>query len=618
MQLDDGNWYICVPGKDGKPIWVPYDIVNDPAKIRDHEDHENQAFDTFGSSSSFQPGSPDTDPRYQFHQSDPAAGGHDPVSAFPRENPPNEELYEEPPATELDQPIPVEDDELGYPPVFPPLALASEEDVHPEAEEGEQYEADDNVPEDQGGEDEGEDSEEDDEPAPLKHKSSHSSKYSGGRAHKDTTSTSKDSGSRSSRKPSKPDSEHKSSKSKGKEPAKSHRHSDRKDKDSKREKKESRGSRDNDEQESRRSRRDYKESNKSRPAKGKGRADDHDNGDGYDQPAFGGDPRQFAHGSGFGPLQPLPIRPGPGVFSPSMPPVLEDHVPGPLGIPGRAEIDNQYPEDPIGSWPDQAELLELEEDDEDPEVEAAIRQSRDEYYQAEREDGPSSGHPYEQVDRSGSQTPRPFRNYGGQVEKKDHLKGTKGDAEPLDHRYKICHSYEFAPGSVFKVLWFEPKGKPIGGGSKVSELVRMRDAKKDFYVGFRRFIVIANDEGHCTCVPILTYGRQGCNKPGVKAKQHGMIYLNQAQLYPQHQAKQYPPQLPNEPELGFPPVRIVIDARNETISEESRVNYSKLINVEHNVKVFFIGRIFEEDSDIVFDAVDKCWDRKFKKQRRDR
>ena len=43
-----------------------------------------------------------------------------------------------------------------------------------------------------------------------------------------------------------------------------------------------------------------------------------------------------------------------------------------------------------------------------------------------------------------------------------------------------------------------------GGGSKQSEAVTEvteREHKgQKFYVGFRRFIVVANDEGHCTCV----------------------------------------------------------------------------------------------------------------------
>lgn len=48
----------------------------------------------------------------------------------------------------------------------------------------------------------------------------------------------------------------------------------------------------------------------------------------------------------------------------------------------------------------------------------------------------------------------------------------------------------------------------------------------------------------------------------------------------------------------------------EHISEESRVNYSKLVTVEHNVKVLFVGRILYEDWPIVQQAVDDCWEAK--------
>ena len=46
---------------------------------------------------------------------------------------------------------------------------------------------------------------------------------------------------------------------------------------------------------------------------------------------------------------------------------------------------------------------------------------------------------------------------------------------------------------------------------------------------------------------------------------------------------------------------------DEKLARESRVNYSKLVTVEHNVKVFFIGHIISDDVSIISDAVDKCW-----------
>lgn len=54
---------------------------------------------------------------------------------------------------------------------------------------------------------------------------------------------------------------------------------------------------------------------------------------------------------------------------------------------------------------------------------------------------------------------------------------------------------------IFKVHWSEPQGASSDGAPSVSgkHEIQNRFGTK-FFVGFRRFIVIANDQGHCTCV----------------------------------------------------------------------------------------------------------------------
>ncbi len=103
--------------------------------------------------------------------------------------------------------------------------------------------------------------------------------------------------------------------------------------------------------------------------------------------------------------------------------------------------------------------------------------------------------------------------------------------------------------------------------------------------------------------PILTYERKACKKRGVKPQKHGII----------HAVGKSPKLLDGEPKLGFAPVRMKINAPDEKLAKESRVNYSKLITVEHNVKVFFIGQIVRDDVDIVSAAVEKCWYEKSRK-----
>jgi hypothetical protein len=69
--------------------------------------------------------------------------------------------------------------------------------------------------------------------------------------------------------------------------------------------------------------------------------------------------------------------------------------------------------------------------------------------------------------------------------------------------------------------------------------------------------------------------------------------------------------LKGEPELGFPLVRMAITAPGERLAIESRVNYTKLVTVEHNVKVFFMRSIVKSDYlEVVVKAVDKCWEEK--------
>lgn len=106
--------------------------------------------------------------------------------------------------------------------------------------------------------------------------------------------------------------------------------------------------------------------------------------------------------------------------------------------------------------------------------------------------------------------------------------------------------------------------------------------------------------------PILTYGGKACNKNGVKPAKHGIIYEYG------HRARM----LDGEPKLGFPAVQARITEDGERLSKESRVNYSKLVTVEHNVNVFFIGSIAPESWPSVEDAVNDCWYQKVHQRRR--
>lgn len=47
--------------------------------------------------------------------------------------------------------------------------------------------------------------------------------------------------------------------------------------------------------------------------------------------------------------------------------------------------------------------------------------------------------------------------------------------------------------------------------------------------------------------------------------------------------------------------------QKDRLPKEARINYSKLVNVEYNVKVLFIGELAEDDKERLQDAVSECW-----------
>ncbi|KAK2736078.1 hypothetical protein CKAH01_07832 [Colletotrichum kahawae] len=173
--------------------------------------------------------------------------------------------------------------------------------------------------------------------------------------------------------------------------------------------------------------------------------------------------------------------------------------------------------------------------------------------------------------------------------------------ERLDPRYRVEPSSKFKPGAIFKIVWSEPRGSTAQAAPTMSDKQSMKDPwGGHFHVGPRRFIVVATDEGHSTCVPILTYGGRGCRKSGVKPLKHGVIHERNRSAY----------KLPREPELGFPPVKARLNIEGERLSKESRVNYAKLTTIEHNIKVFFIGSIVKDEIPTIRANVDYCWEQK--------
>jgi hypothetical protein len=126
-------------------------------------------------------------------------------------------------------------------------------------------------------------------------------------------------------------------------------------------------------------------------------------------------------------------------------------------------------------------------------------------------------------------------------------------------------------------LWSEPVG--ISGTEiTVSAVYGERAFHK-----VRRFIIIEPRVGHCLCIPILTYGRQGVLKAGVHPEDHGVAYSS---------GKEGPFLLGRESGLmSKGPIEIKVVNDSHKLDPLSRINYSKVYTVETNVKVLFIGEV---------------------------
>ncbi|KAK9413524.1 putative DUF6590 domain-containing protein [Seiridium unicorne] len=243
-------------------------------------------------------------------------------------------------------------------------------------------------------------------------------------------------------------------------------------------------------------------------------------------------------------------------------------------------------------------------DEDDQMLAATIEHSKKLYYQ-DPSLGESSAAVYTEAYGPGEDraaTPTPSSMYPPPPRQPQ---GSALEADTLDDRFKVHHSNYFQFGEVFKMLWSEPRGQK-GLYSNPDELEHpptdIQEAvvgHEHFYWGVRRFVVVGTDGGNSVCVPILTYEQKGCKK-GAKPEKHGIVYQ------PPHK----PTAMSKEPTLGMHPVRMRIYAEGEKLHKASRVNYSKLVTIEHNFKVFFIGSIYQEDLDTVEDSVSQCWEQR--------
>ena len=143
--------------------------------------------------------------------------------------------------------------------------------------------------------------------------------------------------------------------------------------------------------------------------------------------------------------------------------------------------------------------------------------------------------------------------------------------------FKVHRSREFEFGRVFKVLWSEPMGS---GGTEITFEKTSAKYGENAFHKIRRFVIVKQRNGHSICIPIVTYGFQGVLKNGVRPEDHAIVYSGKNEV------------LEGEGKLPLQkPIRIETKDASQKLDPRSRLNYAKLYTVEHNVKVFFIGRV---------------------------
>ncbi|KAH8762311.1 hypothetical protein F5882DRAFT_522842 [Hyaloscypha sp. PMI_1271] len=154
------------------------------------------------------------------------------------------------------------------------------------------------------------------------------------------------------------------------------------------------------------------------------------------------------------------------------------------------------------------------------------------------------------------------------------------DREEFDPHYKVHGAWQFKWGRVFKVLWAEPTGVDGMGSGLSSETSSFTG--REMVAKIRRFMIIKPMEGHCICLPILTYSGQGVRKRGVHAQHHAIIYSGKK-----------PVAFRGEKEKGLEmrSIKFSPDNPRYRLDDASRLNYAKIYTVEYNARVWFIGKI---------------------------
>lgn len=155
----------------------------------------------------------------------------------------------------------------------------------------------------------------------------------------------------------------------------------------------------------------------------------------------------------------------------------------------------------------------------------------------------------------------------------------------LDPRYQTVKdgSRFFKVGRVFKILWPEPAHESADDDADVEDSVIRGPYGEMIHTKVRPLVVVREQKGRCICIPLTTYGGQGTLKRGVNPDNHAVAY----------DSRRKPTTKAGE-KMQKRPFPIKVEDPQEKIDPMTRLEFSKVYTVEHNVKVLKIGRIPDE------------------------
>lgn len=90
--------------------------------------------------------------------------------------------------------------------------------------------------------------------------------------------------------------------------------------------------------------------------------------------------------------------------------------------------------------------------------------------------------------------------------------------------------------------------------------------------------------------PVVTYAGRGVSKPGVIKSRHAIAFTGKIEPKPTEMEKPRPGELPLMPGIGIRPKN-----SKDKLDKMSRIDFSQMYTIEHNVKVDEFGAVAQKD-----------------------